>query len=217
MSDMKYYEKIDGLRFIAIFLVLIEHFAIFIGRHISAGYFGVDLFFVISGFLISTILLKDNNNSFQKNYLNFIGRRTLRIFPIYYLTILILYLLNLPVVKEEIFYLISYSYNYAWASSGYPLNPVAHFWSLAVEEQFYLFWPFIILLLKNYYKFLLFLIITIIIFGYTLMIFDILPSISKFNSVGLHTRMASLGMGALGAVLSKKNYLPVKLFKSKER
>ena len=83
---MKHYKQLDGLRFIAVSLVLVEHFATFLGRHISAGYYGVDLFFVISGFLITNILLR-SNESFGKTYKNFIGRRTLRIFPIYYLTI----------------------------------------------------------------------------------------------------------------------------------
>lgn len=52
---MHYYPKINGLRFIAIFLVLLEHFAPFIGRPIFAGFYGVDLFFVISGFLVTLV------------------------------------------------------------------------------------------------------------------------------------------------------------------
>jgi peptidoglycan/LPS O-acetylase OafA/YrhL len=74
-TEINYYRKIDGLRFIAILFVMIEHFASFLAKYISAGYYGVDLFFVISGFLITGILLKPNVGSFKKNYLKFLWRR----------------------------------------------------------------------------------------------------------------------------------------------
>ena len=86
-----HYNKIDGLRAVAISLVLLEHFAMIIGRPIFAGFYGVDLFFVVSGFLVTGILIKQNDKTFLENYKRFIGRRTLRIFPIYYLTILIFF------------------------------------------------------------------------------------------------------------------------------
>ena len=110
---MKYYERIDGLRFIAIFLVLLEHFAMYIGRPLYAGFYGVDLFFVISGFLVTTVLLKSNERSFKENYKRFIGRRTLRIFPIYYLTILLLWIFGLTIVRQNLPYLLTYTFNYA--------------------------------------------------------------------------------------------------------
>ena len=81
---MKRIDQVDGLRFIAVVFVLIEHFASIIGKYISAGYYGVDLFFVISGFLITGILL-NSKGTFGSVYKKFIGRRTLRIFPLYYL------------------------------------------------------------------------------------------------------------------------------------
>jgi peptidoglycan/LPS O-acetylase OafA/YrhL len=80
---MKYLVRIDGLRFDAIALVLIQYFAAGIGKHFSARFYGVDLFFVISGFLTTSILIKANDKGFKRNYINFIVRRTLRIFPIY--------------------------------------------------------------------------------------------------------------------------------------
>ncbi|MEO6668321.1 MAG: acyltransferase [Ferruginibacter sp.] len=212
---MKYYSKVDGLRFIAIFFVLVEHFAIFIGRHFYAGYYGVDLFFVISGFLITSILVRPNEKSFATNYKNFIGRRTLRIFPIYYLTILILWIADLPVVKENLIYLISYTFNYAAVRYNLATDPVTHFWSLCVEEQFYLFWPFIALSLKNKPWYLMLIIIAMIVIGYSQTVFNIFPSISGYNYWGLLTRMASLGAGALGAVLLNENLLPQKIFKSR--
>lgn len=212
---MKYYEKIDGLRFVAIFLVLLQHFAPIIGARIFAGFYGVDLFFVISGFLITSILLQPNKKTFKTNYTNFIGRRTLRIFPIYYLTILILWLLNLDIIKEKLIWFLTYTYNYACVLYNLPGSPVTHFWSLSVEEQFYLFWPIVVLSLKNNYKQLITLIAAIIILAYTQYVFNIFPSLSAYNYAGLLTRMGSLGLGALGAVLTTQDLLPDKLFKSK--
>ena len=140
-----YYPKLNSLRAIAIILVLIEHFAYAIGSHFSAGYYGVDLFFVLSGFLITNILLKKNDNTNFKNWVNFIGRRALRIFPIYYLTILLLLILDYQPLKKELLYVATYTYNYAWEYFELPLSNISHFWSLAVEEQFYLVWPIIVL------------------------------------------------------------------------
>ncbi len=212
---MKYFAKIDGLRFIAIFLVLIEHFADFIGSKISAGYYGVDLFFVISGFLITGILLRSEGGSFRKSYFRFLGRRTLRIFPIYYLSIFILWLSGLEIVREKIAWLLLYSYNYAWVAFDIPYTPVNHFWSLGVEEQFYLFWPFVVLSLRSKPKLLITLILLIVAFGFSQFVFNIIPSISEYNNVGLLTRMASLGMGALGAVYLSIYKAPDKLMKNR--
>ncbi len=200
---MNYYDKIDGLRFVAIFLVIIEHFAGFLGKFISAGYYGVDLFFVISGFLITTILLKPNEKSFKTNYLNFIGRRTLRIFPLYYLTVLLLWIVNIDTVREQLVWVLTYTFNYAIKINSVNDNsPIIHFWSLSVEEQFYIFWPILIISLKKYPRVLISLTLAFIIVGYSQMVFNIFPELSKFNYVSLLTRSASLCMGALGAIIS---------------
>ncbi|HRZ96720.1 MAG TPA: acyltransferase [Paludibacter sp.] len=214
LLQMKYFERIDGLRFVAISLVLIEHFASTIGTKISAGYYGVDLFFVISGFLITSILFKSKEKSFGRAYKNFIGRRTLRIFPIYYATIIILWILNLEIVRDKFVWLITYSFNYAWVLYDIPSTPINHFWSLCVEEQFYLFWPFIVLSLRNYPKTLITLIFSIITFGYMQAIFNVIPEISKYNQVNILTRMSSLGIGAFGAVYSANYKLSEKFFRN---
>lgn len=211
---MIYFKKIDGLRFVAIFLVLLEHFAGFIGTPISAGYYGVDLFFVISGFLITGILIKENNQSFRKSYFNFIARRTIRIFPIYYLTIGILWLLQLPTVREYIKYLLTYTFNYAIVNFHLPFTPVTHFWTLNIEEQFYLFWPIIILSLKKKSGLLLFITSIIIVLGYVQLSFNIFPAISEYDHYGLFTRMSSLGIGAMGSLLANKKLLPSFLLKN---
>ncbi|WP_336515183.1 acyltransferase [Pollutibacter soli] len=211
----QYYRKVDGLRFIAIAFVLIEHFAQFIGSRFSAGYYGVDLFFVISGYLITNILLKSDEKKFGIAYKNFLGRRTLRIFPIYYLTILVLFLLQLEVVREYIGYLLTYTFNYALIYFDLRFTPVNHFWSLCVEEQFYIFWPFVVLGLRKNLQVLLSIIIVMIVVSYAQLSFSIIEPLNPYNYVGLLTRMGSLGFGALGAILYKTEKIPTEIFKNK--
>lgn len=212
---MNYYKQIDGLRFIAISLVLLEHFAMFIGRPLFAGFYGVDLFFVISGFLITTILIRENNSSFFRNYINFLGRRTLRIFPVYYLTLIILWLLDVDVVREYIFNLLTYTFNYAIVFYQIPPSLVNHLWSLCVEEQFYLFWPFFAIGFKNRLDTLLLITFLYISIAYLQICFNVFPSISNYNYFGLLTRMGAIGLGSFGAILCKKNMLPNNILMSK--
>lgn len=138
---MDYYKKIDGLRFLAIFCVLIQHFAWEVGKLTNAGWFGVDLFFVISGFLITSILIRINEGSIKLNYLKFIGRRTLRIFPIYYIAVLILWFLGVSTIRENLVYFLTYTFNYAWVKYNIPQSIVHHFWSLVLKNNFMYFGP----------------------------------------------------------------------------
>jgi len=214
LHDQKYFSGIDGLRFVAISLVLLEHFPPWIGKYFSAGYYGVDLFFTISGFLITRILCRSKEESFLKAYGIFMGRRTLRIFPVYYFAIAVLYILQYPVIHEYLIYFITYTYNYAWVYYKIPISDVHHFWSLCVEEQFYLFWPLIVLGLRKKQQALLVFIVAIVLVGFLQTTIDILPSLSPYNSAGILTRMASLGLGAFGAVYAMKYKLPEKIFRS---
>lgn len=151
-----YYPALDGVRGIAILLVVVFHNYGFID-YFFFGWLGVDLFFVLSGFLITGILLKTVGK--PKYLQNFYIRRTLRIFPLYYL-LLIICLLVLPELDSlkpqteyytnNQFYFWIYAQNWLFA-----LNPpensnfLFHLWSLGVEEQFYLIWPFLILWIKK--------------------------------------------------------------------
>ena len=195
---MQYYQKIDGLRCLAICSVLLHHLGGF-SNYVNLGYFGVDLFFVISGFLITLILLK-SQGSFKKAYGHFLARRALRIFPLYYFALLILYLVTQPIVQDNMVYLLTYTFNYRlpFITDG---NPVRYLWSLSLEEQYYLFWPFFLLALKNFPKLLMVLVSFVIVFGYAQLHFNIIPSIGIYNYTGLATRMGSLGFGSLGAMI----------------
>jgi len=156
---MKYIKGLDTVRAFAVVLVILWHWypryplhsTVGILQHlvIPTGETGVTLFFVLSGFLITTILLKaksesDNNTGIIKN---FMIRRSLRIFPIYYLFLGFLLLLKYP-ISDNIWYFLTYTSNFlvikekSWVT-------FAHTWSLSIEEQFYLIWPWLVLYIRN--------------------------------------------------------------------
>jgi peptidoglycan/LPS O-acetylase OafA/YrhL len=155
---------LDGVRGIAILLVMMHHITFFGGmrpvalldrlyyKATVAGWFGVDLFFVLSGFLITGILFDAKGS--EHFFRNFYARRTLRIFPLYY-AFLVIYIVALPFflpIGAEHQYLVShqiwwwtYLVNVLIFFEGWPpYVGVGHFWSLAVEEQFYLTWPLVL-------------------------------------------------------------------------
>jgi len=144
----QYYESVDALRCIAVFSVLFSHFINQkITLHLFLGAAGVDLFFVISGFLITEILFgyKAKKRSLIANLKIFYIRRTIRIFPIYYLFLIVTFFLFRQQVSEAISWAFCYCINIYNETHSLPLI-FDHLWSLSIEEQFYLCWPLIILL-----------------------------------------------------------------------
>jgi len=151
---------LDGLRGIAALAVVFLHLtmqsvphsapAIAVKELFAVGYTGVDLFFVLSGFLITGILVaaKGSTNYFRVFY----GRRMLRILPLYYAALIFLFgvpmLVTLPLrfqvpFRDQLWFWF-YLQNYHWR--GIFAGWTGHLWSLAIEEQFYLVWPLVILL-----------------------------------------------------------------------
>jgi peptidoglycan/LPS O-acetylase OafA/YrhL len=168
LSEFKVHlPALDGLRGVAILAVLFFHYAggtpkqshsFFIdsiSMVISFGWTGVDLFFVLSGFLITGILYDTRNST--RYYRNFYARRILRIFPAYYL-MLTIYLLLTPYLHlhwkpAHLFFLAYLGYPAAlvWTDLQIisPFIVVDHLWSLSAEEQFYFAWPWMIAKLKS--------------------------------------------------------------------
>jgi len=185
---------LDGFRGLAILLVLLFHMF-----HFMFGWCGVDLFFVLSGFLITGVLLESRGTPHY--FSNFWIKRILRIFPLYYLVLAIILIpktyFQINTVSFTSWTYWTYLQNWAYVINGaFPdgKDTLNHFWSLAIEEQFYLFFPFIIRYLKNNWL------------PYLLSGFVVLAIISRFyffdsNNIGYYVatsaRLDSLSIGAL--------------------
>jgi peptidoglycan/LPS O-acetylase OafA/YrhL len=147
--ETKKFGQLDALRVFSALFVLVNHWGwshyYLIGK-VFTGARGVSMFFVISGFLITLGLIKSKYK--QENVgitlYKFYIRRSLRIFPIYYLTLLIIWYFDHAKVADSIWWNIFYLSNF-YNLKIKDWGGMSHLWSLAVEEQFYLLWPFIIL------------------------------------------------------------------------
>lgn len=149
-KPIRYMPQLDSLRAFAVIAVMFHHYLPDAGLNVWA-IAGVKLFFVLSGFLITGILLKSRELREQTGQpwgftlRQFYMRRFLRIFPLYYFVIAAAFALNLEPVREILPWLLTYTLNFYMAFQGWYVEHFAHFWTLAVEEQFYIFWPWFIL------------------------------------------------------------------------
>lgn len=149
-----HFTQLDGLRFVAVTLVMFDHW-LGEANHLPLGYFGVNLFFVLSGFLITRILINSKQRDGQLGRSHghslkvFYIRRNLRIFPIYYITIFALAVVGFPAVREHLGWLLTYTTNIWIVRHQTWLGAIDHLWSLAVEEQYYLFFPFLIFFIPD--------------------------------------------------------------------
>ncbi len=161
-------KSLDGVRGVAILSVIAYHTLLIPDRPailptlwsavMNSTWAGVDLFFVLSGFLITGILIDSRTETGY--FRNFYARRTLRIFPLYYTVLIAVFVLPplvasrwLPAVYSELFrnqlWLWTYLQNYLQAKGPHQLPGFGHFWSLAVEEQFYWLWPLVVFFSGN--------------------------------------------------------------------
>ena len=159
---------LDGIRALAAFLVIFTHWPN-IGISLKFGWIGVNIFFVLSGFLITRILVHEKHRDFKPYLTNFFYKRALRIFPVYYLFffitalgVLLIYhfvprlsndgtlAAGINTLKHDTGFYLTYTYNiklnlaYFFKWQDYQNQFFGHLWSLAVEEQFYLIFPFIV-------------------------------------------------------------------------
>lgn len=151
---MKYVQKIDALRALAVLMVVMSHWIPKTASKIPFGEIGVDIFFVISGFLITGILLHERekarlaSESQAAVLKNFVIRRALRIFPIYYLSLFLFWILQdfeSYHIRENFVYYATYTSNILFFKANAWDGYLAPLWSLAVEEQFYLVWPILMI------------------------------------------------------------------------
>jgi len=154
-------KPLDGLRAVAVLAVIVQHSWTSLPPQITVvfeltrlGPDGVRLFFVLSGFLITGILLNARRDAEAHSqgvgsvFAAFYARRALRIFPCAYVAMLVGWLIGLPAMREHGIWYLGYVGNWPIAVPGlqFDARGIGHFWSLAIEEQFYLFWPALVLL-----------------------------------------------------------------------
>jgi peptidoglycan/LPS O-acetylase OafA/YrhL len=133
--------SLDGIRGLSILLVIVGHAWGRPGRAVILSEFGVQIFFVLSGYLITCLLQKEYCHTNRINLWDFYGRRSFRIFPAAYTYILVIALAS-PYSRPGLLYAVTYTVSYCHL--GVPIL-FQHLWSLSVEEQFYLLWPFLLL------------------------------------------------------------------------
>jgi peptidoglycan/LPS O-acetylase OafA/YrhL len=212
-----YYKNLDGVRGIAALMVIWFHFftlpiiknydASWLPSAIKVADFGqtgVSLFFVLSGFLITRILLNSKN---QDNFFsNFYIRRALRIFPLYYFFLFIFFYLQplfsglniTPFVDQ--FYSLIYLQNFASTFNWQHNKGPGHFWSLAVEEHFYLFWPLII----YYFNIRNTVVIIVSIILVTFIVKMLMLNNGYFIGYFTFTRIDQLAIGAILALIERR-------------
>ena len=198
--------QLDSIRAFAAFSVILYHFIPeYKLGNFQLGWIGVDVFFVISGYLITAILLEQKEFVSQKTLIikNFIIKRALRLFPVYYLFIsfffLLMILFSLYVWDSgDWIFFYTYTQNILFYNEGWKGIQVNHLWTLAVEEQFYICWPWILILLANKWviRFLLVL-VSVTIFFKCIIDSDRIRMLTFYH-------FDTLGSGALIAFLFKR-------------
>lgn len=201
MKQETYFSQLDGIRFMAVGLVLIDHWRAESNVY-PFGTLGVTMFFVLSGFLITRILiqskLKDDKigRSHWFSVKQFIIRRSIRIFPIYFLAIFVLYIFDVPPVRDTFLWCVTYTTNIYIATKQQWMGTIDHLWSLAVEEQYYLVFPYLILFLptKSYKRTLIMMIILSVVLR-VFLFFNGSPWMVQY--VLMPTCLDSFGLGGL--------------------
>jgi peptidoglycan/LPS O-acetylase OafA/YrhL len=155
IASLTYRPHLDGLRAVAVYLVVLFHAGV---KRFSGGFIGVDVFFVLSGFLVTQLLLRDLAATGAVRFRYFYARRFRRLLPAAFVALLITAAIFAAISPLEALaaagafkaaFLYSANWFFIHQATGYfgadvNSNPVLHFWSLAVEEQFYLLWPLLL-------------------------------------------------------------------------
>jgi peptidoglycan/LPS O-acetylase OafA/YrhL len=212
INRKKYFKGFNALRFYAALSVVVQHFSysphdwfgaallpVTLEALFLNGTDAVNLFFVLSGFLITYLLLLEQAQSGKVNVRNFYVRRAFRIFPVYFVFILVaLILLRPPYNAEVLLFLTFFMGNVAFVSF-FPFPPFEHLWSIAVEEQYYLLAP----IMARFNKHILKLLIVIILAWWPVMVIASLLPQSALSTFVLKSRYDLI---ALGAVLAYGYY-----------
>ena len=231
-NKSKYLPSIDSLRALAVLAVIIYHVDV---NYLPGGFLGVDLFFVLSGYLISSLIIKEYKKTGSLNLYNFYIRRARRLLPaVYFMITVVLVVMvmfnGVLLKKSHLDAIFGYIYSSNWWYIFHKLDyfdsfgsqsPFKHLWSLAIEEQFYMIFPLLFLLINRkkkdkdgFYKLnrnFLYVILGVILVSLIahIILFDI-NNISRIY-FGTDTRAFSLLVGAVGAILYPIDKLNTKI------
>ncbi|ATH82688.1 hypothetical protein CO724_16505 [Ectopseudomonas mendocina] len=211
MATLKWRSDIDGLRAISVIAVILYHYQLL--PLMSGGFVGVDVFFVISGYLITAIIVREVSEG-RFSFLDFYDRRVRRILPAalatVFFTLLAGYFILLPssyaVLGETSAYAalglanFYFLWNTDYFDAAAEMQPLLHMWSLAVEEQFYLFWPILILLVHKLFgrspKALPAFLLAAVVVGLAVAVW-VVSKDSKTGFYMIHARAWELALGGL--------------------
>ncbi|MEJ7645287.1 MAG: acyltransferase [Chryseolinea sp.] len=208
-KQIVYLSGLGGIRAIAALAVVISHVNIKLaelglpkGRPLDAANFGVTIFFALSGFLITYLLLLEKETTLDISIPKFYKRRILRIWPLYflYLSLILLYW-GFTSVDERLFWYLLFVPNVAFViRQSIPL--LTHYWSLGVEEQFYLIWPLVVKYSER-------LVIILVVFVFAFIGFKLFLKFSHFDGVYAffhYSRFGCMAIGALAAIAYYNNH-----------
>ena len=208
---MKYISQLDGVRAIAVISVIISHWAPkgWMITKFTKLFNGVDVFFVLSGFLITMILLHNREKTALTEHRNgtvmksFFMRRALRIFPIYYLALAIIYFIgddSNTDIRSNYLYFFTYTSNFYFFQMQSWNGMLSHLWSLSVEEQFYLVWPWLMLYCKKKHV-----LPVILVSIFTGLLFQLIFKNVYLAGILTFTCLDAFGVGALLAYIQVNN------------
>ena len=206
-----YMRQLDGLRALCVAAVAWSHWGAYFGfdqTFFPSAEFGVETFFVISGFLITGILL-DHRSPEQRSLVlkQFYIRRFLRIFPAFYVVFGVALLFQADRAMATWPWHVSYLSNIYFYMHGWS-GALSHFWSLAVEEQFYLFWPLFIFIVPSRYLLVAIGLVILIAPVYALHMNVAHPGVSRITaSILMPSCLSALGVGALLAYVVREKIL----------
>jgi peptidoglycan/LPS O-acetylase OafA/YrhL len=233
-SNKVYFANLDLLRFVAVLMVVLTHayqgwcgwygypkfmtvlndgktlthLGLYLHNLFKNSAFGVDVFFLISGFLITYILLREKEATGKINFKFFFIRRGLKIWPLYFaliaVTPFLVHWLHKP--KPDYFAAMFFYNNFQTMQTGYCEYPFPHFWSICVEEHFYLVWPFLVAFVPN--KHLLNTFLSVILISiFSRFGFSLYNKGYYYQFFHTLSRMDVLAIGAIGAYLHFTNSL----------
>lgn len=204
--------SLDGLRAVAVMFVILFHMNV---RYVPYGR-GVLTFFVLSGFLITWMLLNESEKYGNVSIRNFYVRRVLRIFPAFYLFLIVQFTVQWVQqghpsgrVLGDYLSLFTYTSNYRFALAPGVRHPAIHSWALAIEEQFYLLWPWLFVAFRKDLRKLSYILIGMIAFAdiYRVVLFFHFHAGETWMNFAFDTRIDHLLVGCLLAILLKRGVL----------